>query len=75
MNIGFARQQLDKHNHYRSLHGAPALRYSKSLENACQAWANHLAIINRLEHDDNRGNVGENAAQDYGSASGVTKSW
>ena len=75
MYIGFARQQLDNHNHYRSLHGAPALRYDKSLENACQAWANHLASVDRLYHDDNRGYVGENAAQDNGSASGVTKSW
>ena len=75
MYIGFAKQQLDKHNHYRSLHGAPALRYDKALENAAKAWANHLASIGRLAHDTNKGFVGENLAQDYGSASGVTKLW
>jgi len=72
---GFARQQLEKHNYYRSRHGAPALRYDKALENAAQAWATHLASIDRLVHDTNKGFVGENIAQEYGSASGVTKHW
>ena len=73
--IGFARQQLEKHNYYRSRHGAPALRYDKALENAAKAWANHLASIGRLAHDTNKGFVGENIAQEYGSASDVTKLW
>ena len=73
--IGFARQQLEKHNYYRSRHGAPALRYDKALENAAQAWADHLASIDMLVHDTNKGFVGENIAQEYGSASGVTKFW
>ena len=73
--IGFARQQLEKHNYYRSRHGAPALRYDKALENAAQAWATHLASIGRLAHDNNKGFVGENIAQENGAASGVTKHW
>lgn len=75
-NSGFAKKELDKHNNYRSLHGAPGLRHGNSLENAAQDWANHLARIGRLDHDQNRGgNVGENVAYSCGYSPNPTKQW
>ena len=77
--IGFAKRQLDKHNHYRSKHGARKLAYSNSLENSAQRHANYLARLNDgLEHSNS--NNGENVAVYYHSrsspsAEGTTKYW
>merc|ERR1712226_911418 len=66
------------------MHGASALKYSKSLENAAQRHANYLASlgekINQDSHSTNRRNTGENLHQSSStgpnpSAEGATKSW
>merc|ERR1739844_7435 len=86
---GFAKRQLDKHNYYRSMHGARDLKYSKSLENSAQIHANYLAStgegLGKLAsmgkaHSKNRNGVGENIFQSSStgpnpSADDTTKSW
>jgi len=79
---GFAKRQLDKHNYYRSRHGASALKYSKSLENAAQRHANYLASLgeNITPDSHSTGPHGENIYQSSStapnpSAEGATKSW
>ena len=39
---------------------APDIKWSTSLANDAQKWANYLAANNKFEHDSNRGSQGEN---------------
>ena len=47
---------------------APNLQWSTSLENDAQKWANHLARQNKLEHDPENTNQGENLYASSGDA-------
>jgi uncharacterized protein YkwD len=47
---------LDKHNYYRSLHGAPALVWSTSLASAAANYASQC----QWGHDPDNTNMGEN---------------
>jgi len=51
---------LNKHNEYRRRHNAPALTLDNTLNNDAQEWADHMARYDLWDHDDNRGNQGEN---------------
>lgn len=50
---------LRAHNAKRALHGASPLVWDAKLAQEAQAWANHLADIERMEHAQGTGE-GEN---------------
>jgi len=52
MPDNFSKEALEAHNRYRSLHQAPQLKWSRSLEKDAQSFANQLAKEGRLRHDD-----------------------
>ena len=52
MPDNFSKDALEAHNRYRSLHQAPQLKWSRSLEKDAQSFANQLAREGRLRHDD-----------------------
>jgi len=52
MPDNFSKDALEAHNRYRSLHQAPQLKLSRSLEKDAQSFANQLAKEGRLRHDD-----------------------
>ena len=56
----FTNATLLEHNMVRAKHRAPELTLDSQLSNGAQAWAEHLLSTGNLEHDDNRGDVGEN---------------
>ena len=60
----FNRLQLDKHNHYRRLHGVPDLVYDPELAREALNWSAQLARIGGLRHSSRaeRRNAGENLA-------------
>ena len=51
---------VEWHNKYRKKHQAPDIKWSTSLANDAQRWANYLAANNKFEHDSNSGGQGEN---------------
>lgn len=58
---GFIDSILQAHNHYRSALREPPLVWSDKLAKDALAWAQHLASINKGEHDASiRGQEGEN---------------
>ena len=78
-DAGFARKQLEKHNKYRSHHGANNLRYSKSLTRSAKRWARKLAKRGNMQHDHST-NEGENIymkcqSNNYPSGDGTSKRW
>ena len=48
----FGKEALDAHNRYRSLHQAPQLKWSRSLEKDAESWAKQLAKEGRLKQGD-----------------------
>ena len=52
MPDNFSKDALEAHNRHRSLHQAPQLKWSRSLEKDAQSFANQLAKEGRLRHDD-----------------------
>lgn len=48
----FGKEALEAHNRYRSLHQAPPLKWSRSLEKDAEKWAKELAKDGRLRHED-----------------------
>ena len=48
----FGKEALDAHNRYRSLHQAPQLKWSRSLEKDAENWAKQLAKEGRLKQGD-----------------------
>jgi uncharacterized protein YkwD len=54
---------LAAHNKYRAEVGVPPLRWSNSLANSAQQWANYLAATGKFEHSNNRNGCGENLAK------------
>ncbi|KAH6662784.1 CAP domain-containing protein [Halenospora varia] len=66
-----AEQAVQAHNKARSEApggSRPALRWSNQLAASAQAWANHLASINAMQHDPNSGAEGENLYGTTGEA-------
>ncbi|XP_031560007.1 titin-like isoform X3 [Actinia tenebrosa] len=57
----FQEECLFAHNEFRVLHGAPPLHWSPSLAWAAQQWAEELAEIGELKHNNDE-MVGENLA-------------
>ncbi len=58
---GFIDSILQAHNNYRSVLQEPSLVWSADLARDALAWAQHLASINKMEHDASiRGREGEN---------------
>ncbi|HOS38374.1 MAG TPA: CAP domain-containing protein [Spirochaetota bacterium] len=47
---GFAREITDRHNHFRKMHGAPALSWSPAINAYAQEWADRLAREDRMYH-------------------------
>ena len=72
-NRNFQQRQLDAHNEYRALHGADALEYDPELAAAAQAYAEHLAGIDKMKHDPNLRELkqGENLAWQWSSRAGA----
>ena len=58
------QEVLDAHNRYRAQVGVPPLRWSDDQAASAQDWANHLAAIERLEHN----RAGQNTASGGSSA-------
>lgn len=60
----FAKQSLDSHNRFRSMHGAPPLKWADDLAKEAQVWAEKLARARTLQHSSKqeRNNAGENLA-------------
>lgn len=48
----FGKEALEAHNRYRSLHQAPPLKWSRSLEKDAEKWAKELGKDGRLRHED-----------------------
>lgn len=48
----FGKEALEAHNRYRSLHQAPQLKWSRSLEKDAESWAKQLAKDGRLRQGD-----------------------
>lgn len=48
----FGKDAFDAHNRYRSLHQAPALKWSRSLEKDAERWAKQMAKEGRLRSED-----------------------
>lgn len=68
---------LKWHNYYRKLHGVPALKWSKRIENYARQWAKNLAARNRMYHR-RSGSYGENLFWYSGSRTSskrVVSSW
>ncbi|XP_015759476.1 PREDICTED: uncharacterized protein LOC107338757 [Acropora digitifera] len=63
-NGSFAKQSLDTHNKFRSMHGVPPLKWADDLAEEAQAWAEKLARARTLQHSSKseRNNAGENLA-------------
>lgn len=63
-NGSFAKQSLDTHNKFRSMHGVPPLKWADDLAKEAQAWAEKLARARTLQHSSKseRDNAGENLA-------------
>jgi uncharacterized protein YkwD len=58
---GFIDTILQSHNNYRSVLQEPSLVWSTDLAKDALAWAQHLASINKMDHDMSvRGREGEN---------------
>jgi uncharacterized protein YkwD len=58
---GFIDSILEAHNNYRSALQEPSLAWSADLAKDALAWAQHLASINKMDHDLSiRGREGEN---------------
>ena len=77
-DAGFAREQLQKHNKYRSRHGANKLRYSRTLTRSAKKWAKELAKLGYSQHSG--GKSGENLyvschSNNYPSGNDVSKEW
>ena len=56
----FAKQALEAHNRARAQHNVPALKWSRDLQSACQAWAKKIAKQNKLQHANDLNGIGEN---------------
>ncbi|KAL3292250.1 plant PR-1 class of pathogen related protein [Colletotrichum asianum] len=60
---------VNLHNEARKLVGCSPLTWDAGLANDAQVYAKTLASIDKLQHDANRGNEGENLYYQYGSGS------
>lgn len=60
----FAKQALDSHNKFRSMHGVPPLKWADDLAREAQVWAEKLARARTLQHSSKseRNEAGENIA-------------
>lgn len=80
-NGSFAKQALDTHNKFRSMHGVPPLKWADDLAKEAQAWAEKLARARTLQHSSKgeRNNAGENLAMFTGrfdsAGEEATKMW
>ncbi|KAK2729285.1 scp-like extracellular [Colletotrichum kahawae] len=63
------QKAVDLHNEARELVGCSPLTWDAGLANDAQVYAKTLASIDKLQHDVNRGNEGENLYYQYGSGS------
>merc|ERR1712038_354611 len=72
-STNYATIALSKHNHYRRLHGSPPLSLDNMLSFGAQKHAERLAAkgnwLSNSDHDQYRGNVGENMGISCSSAS------
>ena len=59
--MSFQDDLLSTHNEKRKKHGAPPLKWSDALERKATKWAQHLAKIDSLKHEQNV-EEGENIA-------------
>ncbi|XP_022643944.1 uncharacterized protein LOC111261211 isoform X2 [Varroa jacobsoni] len=62
----FQRKALERHNYYRFLHGVPPLEWCSKCASKAQAYANHLAKTQSLEHSHDK-SWGENLFTSTGS--------
>ena len=58
-NGNMAQEALDAHNRYRAEVGVPPLKWSDTLSNSSQQWADQLAATGTFQHSNAQG-VGEN---------------
>ena len=60
----FPKQSVDTHNKFRSMHGAPPLKWADDLAREAQGWAEKLARARTLQHSSKseRKDAGENIA-------------
>ena len=68
---------LAKHNSLRTVHKAPAMKWSSTLQAVAQEWANKIAKENKMYHR-NPNEYGENIYWSMGrelSGANVTQSW
>ncbi|EDW80519.2 uncharacterized protein Dwil_GK11578 [Drosophila willistoni] len=61
---GFNKDILNEHNRLRQLHGVPDLKLDDELSKGCQAYAEELAVKDKMVHSKgaNNGEFGENLA-------------
>lgn len=70
----FKRAVLNKHNEYRSIHGADKLSWSTSLALTARNWAQHLAATCYTGHDPHSENgYGENIYRSWTDGSSYPK--
>ncbi|XP_077986547.1 uncharacterized protein LOC144440946 [Glandiceps talaboti] len=62
----FEKEAFDEHNRYREMHGVPPLKYSASIAEDAQKWAESLSKNGKLSHS-NKSEYGENIASGSGS--------
>ncbi|XP_055327977.1 Golgi-associated plant pathogenesis-related protein 1-like isoform X2 [Paramacrobiotus metropolitanus] len=55
----FQEQCFEAHNHFRTLHGCPRLKWSEELARQAQHWAEHIAEKGVVQYSEQSG-VGEN---------------
>ncbi|OQV16496.1 putative Golgi-associated plant pathogenesis-related protein 1 [Hypsibius exemplaris] len=55
----FQEQCFEAHNHFRTLHGCPRLKWSEELARQAQHWAEHIAESGVVQYSEQTG-VGEN---------------
>eukprot|EP00111_Clytia_hemisphaerica_P007615 TCONS_00022143-protein len=75
--MSFQDDILSTHNEKRKKHGAPPLKWSDTLERKATKWAQHLAKIDQLKHEQNV-EEGENIAMAGGkdlTGEGATTMW
>ena len=65
--MSFQDDLLSTHNEKRKKHGAPPLKWSDALERKATKWAQHLAKIDSLKHEQNV-EEGENIAMAGGES-------
>ncbi|KRF99294.1 uncharacterized protein Dwil_GK27574 [Drosophila willistoni] len=61
---GFNKYILNEHNRLRQLHGVPDLKLDDKLSKGCQAYAEELAVKDKMDHSNEAktGEFGENLA-------------